>query len=392
MNQEKPARPTRSKWPDILLRIGAFFIILEPIWMLLPFAGFLYGSVMHIEALSKNPWTAKLVYFVFPVHTLFPLGLILIVSGLLVFLAGAVRIYSGKIFNKGLIRSGIYRKFRHPQYLALTIFGFGILLTWGRFITWIAFFIMLWLYYFLAQSEERKCRELFGSEYDEYRAETCFLFPGEDLFITVARKLFPTSMPAGLQVLFSFLLMLALAVSSGLLIIKVNASTRNTLPVISGTFLLPDHSPETLPLLMVKGPALQAAPSEQKRTAFMEKTFAMLFSSPKITTALKNLPLTDDHTLLAFLTPGSNWYSTAHLDYRRAEMDIFLFCVKTPIAFTGNNFTEFRSNWQITHLVRVEEMSYGQLEKELDPAAGKVSTEPFKKRMEERVDFFLSGL
>lgn len=392
MQPDTAEQTTRPKWLDNILRVTAFFIILEPLWMLLPFAGFLYGSVMHIEALSKNPYTARLVYFVLPVHSLFPLGLILILTGLLVFLAGAFQIYSGKALKKGLIRTGIYRKFRHPQYLALTIFGLGIILTWGRFITFIAFFIMLWLYYFLARNEELHCRELFGREYDEYRATTYFLFPGENLLLAAIRKLPAANFSTGGGILLSFLLVVGLAVSSGLLIIKAKVATRNTLPVITGDFHLLGHMPAKLPLLMVKGPALQAAPAEKRRTDFMGKSFEMLLSSPKIAGALQELDLAGGYTLLVFLTPGSNWYSGAHLDYRRAKMESFIFCIKTPVRFSGENFREFRRSWQITHLIRAEEMSYGRFERGLDPVEGKISTEPFQERMEERIDFFLSGL
>ncbi len=391
MTQEKKSQTNRQGIPDVLLRLAAFFIILEPIWMLLPFAGFLYGSVMHIEALSKNPYTALLVHFVFPTHTLFPLGLLLVLCGILVFLAGAIQIYTGKILKRGLIRTGIYRKFRHPQYLALTVFGIGIILTWGRLITYLAFFIMLWLYYFLAKKEEANCRKLFGHEYDEYRAGTWFLLPGENLLLAPAIKLCPSNLSNGAGVLLSFLLVLLLAASSGILIIKGKAAVRNTLPVISGNYRLNDHIPDKLPLLMVKGPALQAAPSENVRTGFMEKSFKMLLSSPKISGELRKLDLTDDYTLLAFLTPGSNWFST-HGDSRLARVEAFIFCIKTPVVFTGNNLKDVRRNWQVTHLIRAKEMSFGRIEEGLDPVEGKITSEPYKERMEERVDFFLSGL
>ena len=391
MQPENMKQPTRPKLLDNLLKVGAFFIILEPIWMLLPFAGFLYGSVMHIEALSKNPYTARLVYFVFPVHTLFPLGLLLILSGFLVFLVGAFQIYFGKISITGLIKTGIYKKFRHPQYLALTIFGIGIILTWGRFITYIAFFIMLWLYYFLARREEEICRELFGSEYDEYKAGTCFLIPGEGLLADAARKLYPANLSAGARVITSFLLIAGLATSSGLLIIKAKISSRNTLPVITGSYHLTGHVPDKLPLLMVKGPALQAAPAERVRDEFMKNSFEMLHSSPRITEALKQLNLAEDHKLLVFLIPGSNWYSS-HGDSREARIETFIFCLKTPVMYNGENFREFRKDWQITHLIRAEEMSFGRIEKGRDPVEGKITTEKFKERMEERIDFFLSGL
>lgn len=383
----------RKKLPDTLLRIGAFFVILEPIWMLLPFAGFLYGSVMHIEALSQNPYTATLVYFVFPTHSLFPLGLILIVCGLLVFLAGATQIYGGKIAKSGLIKTGIYRKFRHPQYLALTIFGIGIILTWGRFITFIAFFIMLWLYFLLAKGEERNCREIFGSEYDTYRATTYFLCPGEGLLTAAAKCLPPLKLPEWLRVAISFILVVTIAISSGLMIIKGRSVLRNSLPVIMGNYALTDdYSQPGIPLLMVKGPALQAAPAERVRSEFMANGFALLLASDKIKAAIRQINPDPDTILLAFLTPGDNWYSTAHRDYQQAQVNAFIFSIKSGVALKGDNFREFRRNWQITHLIRAEGISGERLTAGLDPAAGQISTEPFQERMAERINFFLSGL
>jgi protein-S-isoprenylcysteine O-methyltransferase Ste14 len=388
-----PAPPLRNRRWGIFLRLGAFFLILEPVWMLLPFAGFLYGSVMHIEALSENPYTARLVYFVFPVHSLFPLGPILVLIGLLIFLTGAIQIYVGKIAKKGLIRTGIYRKFRHPQYLALTVFGLGILLTWGRFITFIAFFVMLWLYYFLAKSEEQHCRALFGRKYDAYRATTYFLFPGEHLLLAGFRRLPTANFPPWARVLISFLLVLGLAVATGLLLISARAVTRNTLPVIVGAYpLTDDQSRRRLPLLLVKGPALQAAPAEVIRNEFMAKCFEMLVASPGLAAALGQAKLAATTTLLVFFTPGDNWYGGAHRDYRQAQVNALIFCVKSPVAFRGDNFREFRRNWRITHFVRAENMSYDRLEKGFDPVADKITLKPARERLGERINFLLSGL
>lgn len=391
MPPDNQAQSLRSKPADILLRIAAFFIILEPAWMLLPFAGFLYGSVMHIQTLSQNPYTAPLVYFVFPTHTLFPLGLLLIPAGFLLFLIGAFQVYYGKLRRRGLIRTGIYRKFRHPQYLALTIFGIGIILTWGRLITFIAFFIMLWLYYFLARREERHCRELFGPEYDRYRAETWFLLPGADRPLAAARRFYPARIPAGGRILLSFLLVLGLATGGGLLIMEIRAATRQSIPVIAGSYVIPARIQAHVPLLMVKGPALQAAPVDKIRDEFMARGFEMLLASPRLSQALDKPEQTEGYTLLAFLTPGPNWYN-AHLDFQQAQVDVFIFCLETPVYYQGDNFQEFRRNWRITQLVRAEEMSYDRLAKGLDPVAGEITIEPFKERMAERVDFLLSGL
>ena len=384
---------TSRKPLDILLKFGALFIVLEPVWMLLPFAGFLYGSVMHIETLGRFSVTAPLVHFVFPVHTLFPLGLVLVLAGSVVFFAGALQIYSGKILKKGLITTGIYRKFRHPQYLALTLFGAGVIVTWGRLITFIAFFIMLWLYFHLARIEERKCRELFGAEYDKYRAGTFFLFPGEKPVAGIFRKIVPENLPGHLKPLVSFILVVILSATSGLLIIRVKENTRNSLQVISGIYHGKSSTHDVdIPLMMVKGPALQAAPSEARRSEFMQMAFKMLLSSQIISKELEKLLPDENHTILAFPTPGSNWYSGAHRDFRRTQLDFILFLVRSPVHFTGHNFKEFRKKWEISQMLQVKDMSYGRIEQGLDPAEGPVIRHPYEQRMEERVNFLLSGL
>ena len=38
-----------------LLQVLGLFVVLAPVWMLLPFAGFLQGSVFHLHTLSRNP-------------------------------------------------------------------------------------------------------------------------------------------------------------------------------------------------------------------------------------------------------------------------------------------------------------------------------------------------
>lgn len=374
-----------------LVKTGAFFIILEPVWMLLPFAGFFYGSVMHIGGLSSNPYTSWLVHFVIPVHTLFPLGLILIFSGFLFFLVGAFQIYSAKLLKKGLVTTGIYRKFRHPQYVALTLFGIGILLTWGRFITFIAFFIMMWLYYILSKSEEQNCFELFGEEYERYQSSTYFLFPGEKSFFSFTGKLPLFNLPKWAEFIFSFLVVIFLSLTTGFLIKEIRAEFRTTLPALEGTLELSGNT-RNVKFLMIKGPVLQAAPVEKIRTQYMEKIFAMVTSSSRIKQALYQLDIKGSDTLLIFLTPGSNWYSGAHRDYTRAKVNAYILDMKTSVPFTGNNFREFRDHWQIKHVIRAENMSYGRMESGLDPVEGEVTVEQPQGREEERITFFLSGL
>ncbi len=211
---------------EALLKIVGMFVILEPIWMLLPFAGFLYGSLLRIQTLNRNPQTAWLTHFVFPVLTLGWLGPALVVLGFGLFLVGAGQIYWAKIRRSGLVTGGLYRFVRHPQYIALTLFGVGILLTWGRAIMFLTFFVMMFLYYYLARSEERRCLRLFGRAYERYRARTSFVIPGDRLLRPLrARKLRP-SLPGPLRAAGAFVATMAICLALMWLITAVKLAVR----------------------------------------------------------------------------------------------------------------------------------------------------------------------
>lgn len=394
-------RSKRQKVMDGLLKVGAFFIILEPIWMLLPFAGFLYGSVMHIQYLSRNPYTAWLVHFVFPTHTLFPLGIILIAVGFSVFLVGAFQIYSAKLLKKGLVKTGIYSKFRNPQYVALTLFGLGVILTWGRFITYIAFFVMMWLYYFLSKSEERKCLALFGKEYEEYRKNTFFLFPGERRLFLFFQKTPDFGLPQWAKVAGSFVLVVAVSISSGFLVQSMKHQLRNHPPVIEGALDLWGNDARKLDLIMVKGPVLQAAPFESRHLQFWGNTYDILNASTKIKQALDQIGLKDNHCLLAFVTPGSNWRSASHHDTSAVKVNAFMVLVEGSLDSIRSALFNDDGRIKVLKLIRAQELSYGRFKNGQDPAEGKVivSGPPigivdaaFQKRIEDRIHFFVSGM
>lgn len=384
-----------------LLKVATFFVILEPIWMLLPFAGFLYGSVMHIQLLSRDPSTAWLVHFVLPTHTLFPAGLILMAVGFSIFLVGAVQIYAAKIHKRGLVTGGIYRKFRHPQYLSLTLFGVGILLTWGRFITYIAFFIMMWLYYFLSKSEERKCRSLFGKQYEAYRRNTWFLFPGERRLIDLLPKSIHSFLPTWAKVSISFVLVIGLSIGSGLLIQHIKRELRPHPPAIQGELALSEDGRRTIKLVMVKGPALQAAPFEKTRRPFMDKAFQMLKTSKKIRQAMLQIGLDHRHTVLVFVNPGPNWHSGTHHDYRAAAINAYMVVTAPALDPTHENLFQKNHAIPILKVIQARSLSYARLEKGRDPAEGLVTISgppmgrfdaAFQKKIQARVNFFSSGL
>ncbi|MBI5359639.1 MAG: isoprenylcysteine carboxylmethyltransferase family protein [Planctomycetes bacterium] len=390
-----------KKIPDILLKALAFFVILEPAWMLLPFAGFLYGSVMHIEALSSNTSTAWLVYFIFHTHTLFPIGLILIALGFLIFLVGAFQIYSAKLFKKGMVKNGIYRWFRHPQYVALSVFCTGIILTWGRFTTYIAFFIMIWLYYYLSRSEERKCEALFGSEYEEYKKKTYFILPGEGIFIAIWNKIPFPKMPRFVTMILSFAIMVGIAIGSGLLIQRYRLETRESVPAITGKATPAGANQTPVELIMVKGPAMQAAPVVKVRDEYMDNVFKAINGSRKISELLKSLRPGKENTFLVFVCPGSDWHAGGMSGHKADKLNLFMVMLKTPVLYDGRNFQEFRASWDILKMIQISDFSSEKFTAGKEPVEGeiKASGPPFgaipekqQEKIEERIDFFLSGL
>jgi protein-S-isoprenylcysteine O-methyltransferase Ste14 len=236
-----------------LLRILGLFVILEPIWMLLPFAGFLYGSGLRIQTLARHSQTAWLTHFVFPVLTLGMTGPFLVVLGFLIFFVGAGQIYSAKLFKKGMVKGGLYAVVRHPQYTALTFFGVGLLLAWGRAIMFLAFFLMMYLYYFLAKSEERKCIELFGDEYEAYRERTSFCIPGDIYIARLVARLPSVPLPRPLKIASSFALTIFLAFGLMWLITAIRVSAR-TVPFMTATVAFGEQA-ETAPGMQEGRPA-----------------------------------------------------------------------------------------------------------------------------------------
>jgi len=193
--------------------------------MLLPFAGFLYGSLLNLEVLQSSGATIWLLYFVFPVQTLMPLAFALSGCGLAVFLIGAFQIYGAKWKNTGLVTGGVYRFTRNPQYVGLVVFSTGILLIWGRILIFLFFFLLIFTYYLLSRREEANCRRLFGDAYEEYARTVPFMFPGDRILAGPARLFERAFRKKRIAVLVAFALWMTfgLAVSYGTALYRLDA-------------------------------------------------------------------------------------------------------------------------------------------------------------------------
>ncbi len=163
-------------------------IVFEILFMISPFALYYYSAYAHfLNFLGRSPATAWLDQFFLPHFSqtsspaLEALGKIsepIFFAGVALFLVGFVQIYFTKFFRRGQPVTGLlYRWIRHPQYLAVAIIGIGVMLHWPRFLVLVGYVTMLFLYYFLARHEERRCLARYGDSYASYLAHTGMFFP-----------------------------------------------------------------------------------------------------------------------------------------------------------------------------------------------------------------------
>ena len=169
--------------------VWLFYIVicLEFLFMISPFALYFYASYGPVlNLLHVVPATAWLSGFFLPhfsitsslgINALKPAGFIIAASGLFLFFFGVIQIYGAKLLRRKEVTGGLYRISRHPQYAALAILGFGVLLIWPRFLVLITYVTMLFLYYALARWEESHCVETYGESYRQYMNRVGFFLP-----------------------------------------------------------------------------------------------------------------------------------------------------------------------------------------------------------------------
>jgi len=105
-------------------------------------------------------------------------GLVIFVSFMLIFLAVGLFRQNEEDPNpttqsNKLITSGIYKYIRNPMYLALVILqiGLGISLSFLH-ISLMSIFTAIALHYFIIEREETYLKNLFGAEYESYKAKS----------------------------------------------------------------------------------------------------------------------------------------------------------------------------------------------------------------------------
>lgn len=94
------------------------------------------------------------------------IGLALACTGLTLIFLGWTKIY----FKRGgLVRDGIYKYSRHPQYLGIILLSTGFLVCWPTLLALAMWPVLLLAYYKLAKMEEQELVQKFGKRYEDYK-------------------------------------------------------------------------------------------------------------------------------------------------------------------------------------------------------------------------------
>ena len=183
-----------KKMKEKMTKISAFagiilFIVVafEIMIMISPFAFFFYSVFNPVfNWLGQSPATRWLTSFFLP-HMILPPTLFLkvirvagsafFIIGAVVFTLCALQVYLGKLLRWGVADKGLYTYIRHPQYLALGIWGIGMSILWPRFLVLATLSIMFILYYLLARDEEKRMLIRYGESYEKYMNSTGMFLP-----------------------------------------------------------------------------------------------------------------------------------------------------------------------------------------------------------------------
>ena len=207
--------------------LAYLFITLEMLFMVTPFALYYYSVYSPLLAGPFSlPAMAWLPAFFLPhlsTEILPSIGGLIFLLGLIAFTLSAFQLYYAKFRRQGVVQSAFYKHLRHPQYLCLALAGLGLLIVWPRFILLIVYINMLWFYYLLARSEERRMETQYGEAYREQVQRTAMFLPGEPVG-HLQRRLFGWMHHRRARLIVIYTLSIAVAVSVGFVLREVSVA------------------------------------------------------------------------------------------------------------------------------------------------------------------------
>ena len=76
-----------------------------------------------------------------------------------------------------LVKTGVYKYIRHPQYTGLLLLSFGMMVEWATLPLLIMYPVMVYMYVKLAKREEKDMINEFGDDYRQYMKSTKRFIP-----------------------------------------------------------------------------------------------------------------------------------------------------------------------------------------------------------------------
>lgn len=142
-----------------------------------------------VEWLLLSPWspfyrfweTRWLVFKMVSIPNLYNINLNPILGwsvfavGFSIFLVAAIQFFTKR--KKCFVKTGLYSKVRHPQYLGIILTTLGFTFTSERPMAWIAWLNLLFLYLLLASTEEKILQKKYGEKIQRYKQQTPFILP-----------------------------------------------------------------------------------------------------------------------------------------------------------------------------------------------------------------------
>jgi protein-S-isoprenylcysteine O-methyltransferase Ste14 len=132
-----------------------------------------YVKIFSLEFLLTNVMGQMPFYIVFHYYV-FPASKVIIGVGMLLVIFGWYQIYEAK---GKLVKTGLYKYIRNPQYVGFLLITGGLNLQWLTIITTALWPVLAFLYYRLSKIEERESEAKYGEEFREYKRTTPRFIP-----------------------------------------------------------------------------------------------------------------------------------------------------------------------------------------------------------------------
>ena len=157
---------TRRDWIDRGI-FFTFFVSMVTEMFGLPLTIFLLSRFVSVPLIGNT-------YMDYFGHWPLSIGLLLSFCGLALLILAWRDIYRS---TDAFACTGIYRRIRHPQYLAILVVAIGWVIHWPTVATLVLLPILVLLYCVAAIREERRMIEIHDRAYEEYIHNTNFFVP-----------------------------------------------------------------------------------------------------------------------------------------------------------------------------------------------------------------------